>query len=758
MESTMENSSQRRRKGQTLAEFALTLPILLILLFGIIEFGRIFQAWVTLQNSARAAARYASTGIFNEERYPLDDDPNGEATGMVPCVNDAVDYGGADQRGTRTMIDPNATPGNPGDDVQIYQGGRESIFATWYGGLNCDPSDITHQAFRKDIARVLSTFDEARVGAAGLSLEAPVAWNFSNISGTPLYEVWRQPMPRSTQRSWFNVMICSSRPRMDAESTTYFDRGASDIDTRFVTYLGEDELRDPAGNVLTNLPEPSCLSNEIPTATAIAGGATDNSSIPWLDPGGPGDGISIVVSFNHPLITPLGLADYIPLQARRVAINESFRASRAVNALAAGGGITGAVDTPIPSDTPTRTNTPTSTNTGTATPLATATPTTTPTQPFTCNLITVGNLTFSQNRVQFLITNNNPQNSSLVRVTLGWSKPAAFTNMYVAQMAINNQVHWLGNDSTPPTNSGPGGVGPEPGDQASADRTVYGLDDSTWQAVFGNGPAQLSQYLTASNFTPTEFVFQDPGTGGTCVKTFIAPTPTRTPTLSGSVTATRTPTPDCTNRPTVNFQTFMSFGVVRMLITNNRNLPVVLTGFNINWNKRNPAMVLEQVTVGGNNPSDPLTTRVWNHSPGDATPPTNSASEGSWQTNYTVDAGASVSLFIDFGGTTSTLSNAWGVQAADFNLSTYNFNSAPCGNTTVTAGSQNTPTPPPPPGPTNTATNTFTPGPTSPPPVPTNTPVPGPAPTNTPIPPTNPPPPPPSNTPPPTVPGSGPSD
>ena len=48
--------SQRRHKGQTLAEFALTLPILLILTFGIIEFGRIFQAWVTLQNSARAAA------------------------------------------------------------------------------------------------------------------------------------------------------------------------------------------------------------------------------------------------------------------------------------------------------------------------------------------------------------------------------------------------------------------------------------------------------------------------------------------------------------------------------------------------------------------------------------------------------------------------------------------------------------------------------------------------------------------------------
>ena len=45
----------RPHRGQTLVEFALTLPILLLLLFGIIEFGRIFQAWVTLQNAARTA-------------------------------------------------------------------------------------------------------------------------------------------------------------------------------------------------------------------------------------------------------------------------------------------------------------------------------------------------------------------------------------------------------------------------------------------------------------------------------------------------------------------------------------------------------------------------------------------------------------------------------------------------------------------------------------------------------------------------------
>jgi len=34
----------RNRRGQTMAEFALTLPILLLLMFGVIEFARIFHA------------------------------------------------------------------------------------------------------------------------------------------------------------------------------------------------------------------------------------------------------------------------------------------------------------------------------------------------------------------------------------------------------------------------------------------------------------------------------------------------------------------------------------------------------------------------------------------------------------------------------------------------------------------------------------------------------------------------------------------
>ncbi|MHB1125752.1 MAG: TadE/TadG family type IV pilus assembly protein [Bacillota bacterium] len=48
--------------GQALVELALILPVLIILLFGVIEFGRIFQAYLTVTYAAREGARAGATG------------------------------------------------------------------------------------------------------------------------------------------------------------------------------------------------------------------------------------------------------------------------------------------------------------------------------------------------------------------------------------------------------------------------------------------------------------------------------------------------------------------------------------------------------------------------------------------------------------------------------------------------------------------------------------------------------------------------
>lgn len=58
----------KRKKGQGLVEFALILPILLLVLLGIIEAAWVIWAYISVQNVARETARYAVTG------QPLNDD------------------------------------------------------------------------------------------------------------------------------------------------------------------------------------------------------------------------------------------------------------------------------------------------------------------------------------------------------------------------------------------------------------------------------------------------------------------------------------------------------------------------------------------------------------------------------------------------------------------------------------------------------------------------------------------------------------
>ena len=49
-------------QGQALIEFALTLPLLLLLIVNVVNFGGFFYAWITIANAARAGADYAVLG------------------------------------------------------------------------------------------------------------------------------------------------------------------------------------------------------------------------------------------------------------------------------------------------------------------------------------------------------------------------------------------------------------------------------------------------------------------------------------------------------------------------------------------------------------------------------------------------------------------------------------------------------------------------------------------------------------------------
>ena len=57
---------KKNESGQAVAEFAIVLPVLLLLLMGFIQFGFIFNGQVTVTSAAREGARLAVVGAADE--------------------------------------------------------------------------------------------------------------------------------------------------------------------------------------------------------------------------------------------------------------------------------------------------------------------------------------------------------------------------------------------------------------------------------------------------------------------------------------------------------------------------------------------------------------------------------------------------------------------------------------------------------------------------------------------------------------------
>jgi hypothetical protein len=75
-----------RSDGQTLVEFALVLPIFLLIVMGVFELGRAITYWHDLNNTAQVAARYA---VVN--RYP---DCPGTCIGFLAWAKSDLNSGG----------------------------------------------------------------------------------------------------------------------------------------------------------------------------------------------------------------------------------------------------------------------------------------------------------------------------------------------------------------------------------------------------------------------------------------------------------------------------------------------------------------------------------------------------------------------------------------------------------------------------------------------------------------------------------------
>jgi Flp pilus assembly protein TadG len=62
---------RRRRRGDAIVEFALLAPLLLMILFGVMELGRVVDAWVVIHNAAREGARAGAAAYLGQDPATL---------------------------------------------------------------------------------------------------------------------------------------------------------------------------------------------------------------------------------------------------------------------------------------------------------------------------------------------------------------------------------------------------------------------------------------------------------------------------------------------------------------------------------------------------------------------------------------------------------------------------------------------------------------------------------------------------------------
>jgi hypothetical protein len=101
------NSANRKEKGQSMVEFALVLPLFLIVMFIIADFGVGFSRWLVITNAAREGARLGTVGT---ELSEVQDRTAATSNGLLQLSDVTVNY---------QDFDGNGYPADSGDAVVV---------------------------------------------------------------------------------------------------------------------------------------------------------------------------------------------------------------------------------------------------------------------------------------------------------------------------------------------------------------------------------------------------------------------------------------------------------------------------------------------------------------------------------------------------------------------------------------------------------------------------------------------------------------
>jgi Flp pilus assembly protein TadG len=116
---------RRREEAQSLAEFALILPVFLILVFGIIDFGMGLRAYITVAQATREGARYGvvgnQPGTFTVGGAgDCDGNTSTNIIGRVCSTMNGLDLTNLQTVTAECPDTSTVPPCNPGDGIEVH--------------------------------------------------------------------------------------------------------------------------------------------------------------------------------------------------------------------------------------------------------------------------------------------------------------------------------------------------------------------------------------------------------------------------------------------------------------------------------------------------------------------------------------------------------------------------------------------------------------------------------------------------------------
>ena len=221
----LKSKSQR---GQSFTEVAILLPVLLLILSGVVEFGFFLTQYLALQDSVRNAARFASDSLYYERDSITSCVTTRDFYRQTAClVNQELR-----QDAPLITLGDNGTPGDPTDDILDPTRGDEILISTFTitGGTPSEvtarhPSsvgesgwsyavDIGHGS-RNGVSRFSSADIESQLGASipntGFVL-VEIIYHYDHMLGLP----WLTPfIPDPLELYTYSLM-----PNVSAEPTS----------------------------------------------------------------------------------------------------------------------------------------------------------------------------------------------------------------------------------------------------------------------------------------------------------------------------------------------------------------------------------------------------------------------------------------------------------------------------------------------------------------------------------------------------------